>query len=414
MVPYPMSQRPRPRRRRGYTFTVGCLYPLTGRAARYGHDSIIGAEMAADEVNASGGVLGREVRLLFVDDRSDPTFAVKAAQRYVLEDDVDALMGVVSSAVALAVTEVSRHFGVLFVGTDHASARLTEEQFQPYYFRVTNNTRQSMTAGARYLGRRPWRRFAYIGPDYEYGHRQWQDFREALTRLLPDARVVGTAWPKLYAPDYRPALRSILDAGPEVLVHGFWGGDTVAFVAQALELGVFDRVQVVSFDAGGNYEVFEALGERMPCGLILSARHHNNFPPTAANRRFVQGFRDRARRYPAYPAHGAYVGVHFLAAAVARAGSVETEEVVRAGEGLVLATPRDREGQPSWIDPASHQVVQEMYIGVTEPQADYPPARVMLGQWEVIPAEAAAPRSRSERVRSGPHGPRARDVAEGG
>ncbi len=373
------------------TITVGCLYPLTGRAARYGHDSIVGAELAAEEVNEAGGVLGREIRLLFSDTRSDPTYAVQVAQRYVLEDQVDFLMGVVSSAEALAVTEVSRHFGVIFVGTDHASARLTVERFQPYYFRVTNNTTQSMRAGALFLSRKPWTTFAYIGPDYEYGHRQWQDFREYFERLRPDAQFVGTAWPKLYERDYRPYVQAILDRRPDVLIHGFWGGDTIAFMETALSMDLFPRVQVVSFDAGGNYEVFEALGDRVPAGMILSARHHNNFPPTEANRRFVARFWNRARRFPSYTAHGAYVGVKFIAAAVARAGSVDPEEVARAAEGMPLPTPRDREGVCSWIRPVDHQIVQEMYVGITEPCGDYPPARFMLGQWEVVGAEQLLP-----------------------
>jgi len=347
--------------------------------------------MAAEEVNAAGGILGKELRLLFADDRSDPTYAVKVAQRYVLEDQVDFLMGVVSSAVALAVTQVSRHFHVVFVGTDHASARLTLEAFQPYYFRVTNNTLQSMRAGTIYLSRRPWRRFYYIGPDYEYGHRQWLDFRQHLSRVLPDGQIMGASWPKLYERDYRPFIRTVLKAQPEALVHGFWGGDTIAFVEQALELGLFERVQVMSFDAGGNYEVFEALGERVPPGLILSARHHNNFPDTDANRRFVQTFWSRARRYPSYTAHGAYVGVHFIARATQRAGSLDPEDVVRAGEGLELPTPRDREGFCSWIRPVDHQVVQEMYVGRTEPSGAFPPARYLLGNWEVIPADQVLP-----------------------
>ncbi|MER3460402.1 MAG: amino acid ABC transporter substrate-binding protein, partial [candidate division GAL15 bacterium] len=192
-------RRVRLRRRSGRRdfITIGCLYPLTGRAARYGHDSIVGAEMAADEVNRRGGVLGKELRLLFADDRSDPTYAVRVAQRYVREDQVDFLLGVVSSAVALAVTQVSRYFRVVFVGTDHASARLTLEAFQPYYFRVTNNTMQSMRAGAVYLSRRPWRRFFYIGPDYEYGHRVVDDFWAMFKRLRPDAERVGEQWPPL-------------------------------------------------------------------------------------------------------------------------------------------------------------------------------------------------------------------------
>ncbi len=242
-----------------------------------------------------------------------------------------------------------------------------------------------------YLSRRPWRTFFYIGPDYEYGHRQWQDFQEFFFRLRPDARVVGTAWPPLYARDYRPHIEAILDASPEVLIHGFWGGDTIAFLEQALAMGLCERVQVVSFDAGGNYEVFEALGDRMPPGLILSGRHHNNFPPTGANRRFVQTFWRRARRYPSYTAHGAYVGVRFIAEAVRRASSLDPDDVIRAAEGMDLPTPRDREGTVSWIRPVDHQVVQEMYIGVTEPCGEFPPARYMLGRWEVVDARLLVP-----------------------
>ncbi|MDR7390892.1 MAG: ABC transporter substrate-binding protein, partial [Armatimonadota bacterium] len=168
-------------------------------------------------------------------------------------------------------------------------------------------------------------------------------------------------------------------------------GDTIAFLEQAAEVGLFGKVQVVSFDAGGNYEVFEALGDRIPAGLILSARHHNNFPLTEANRQFVEGFWRRARRYPSYTAHGAYVGVHFIARAVERAGSLDPDDVVRAGEGLELPTPRDREGFCSWIRPVDHQVVQEMYIGRTQPCDELPPARFLLGDWEVIPADELLP-----------------------
>ncbi|HEY8417103.1 MAG TPA: ABC transporter substrate-binding protein, partial [Limnochordales bacterium] len=122
---------------------VGCLFPMSGRAARYGQDAIIGADMAAEEINQAGGVLGREVRLYCSDYRSDPTYAVRLAQRYIDHDRVHFLAGVVSSAVALAVTRVAHERRVIFVGTDHASSRLTLEDFHPYYFRVTNNTMQS-------------------------------------------------------------------------------------------------------------------------------------------------------------------------------------------------------------------------------------------------------------------------------
>ena len=371
--------------------TIGCLYPMSGRAARYGHDSIIAADMAAEEINAAGGVFGRAIRLLCTDSRTDPTYAVRVAERYIREDHVDFLMGVVSSAEALAVTQVSREYRTVFVGTDHASSRLTLEEFQPYYFRVTNNTMQSMRAGALYMSRLPYQTYAFIGPDYEYGHRQWQEFREFLGRLRPDARFVGAAWPKLYAAEYGPHIRAVLELRPEVVVLGFWGGDTIEFIRQALQTPLFERCQVVSFDAGGNYDVMEALGDALPEGLILSARHHNNFPDTAENRRFVQRFFERTNRYPSYPAHGAYVGVHFIATVVRRCGGTDPDDFVRAAEGLVLPTPRDLPGRPSWVRAEDHQIVQDMYVGRTRPDRSLPPASRLLGDWFVASSDQLLP-----------------------
>lgn len=365
---------------------------MAGRGGRYGHDSMVAAEMAVDEINAGGGVLGRELRLLVADDRADPTYAVRAAIRFVEEDLVDFLMGVISSAVALAVNQVSREYRTIFVGTDHASSRLTLEAFQPYYFRVSNNTMQSMRAGALFSSKQPWTTYLYIGPDYEYGHRQWEDFREFLTALRPDVRVVGEVWPRLFEPDYAPYVEAIAKTKPDVVVHGFWGGDTIAFMRQALAQRLFDRTTVVSFDAGGNYDVFEALGEELPEGLILSSRHHNNLPDTALNRRYVNGFYERASRYPSYAAHGAYVGVHFIAQALRRASGLgDPEAFVAAAEGLAIKTPKDRDGFTSWVRAVDHQIVQEQAIGVTEHNEAFPPAKRMLGRWTVVAANRIIP-----------------------
>lgn len=372
--------------------TVGCLYPLQGRGARFGHDSIIAAEMAAEEINAGGGVLGRKIRLLFADDRGDPTYAVKTAVRYIEEDLVDFLMGVVSSAVALAVNEVSRQHRKVFIGTDHASSRVTIENFQRYYFRVSPSTIQSMRAGALYCSRQRWESYFYIGPDYEYGHRQWEDFRDFLAELRPDVRVAGQRWPRLYEPDYTAHIEAALRTCPDVVVHGFWGGDAVAFTRQALAAGLHERSRLVSFDAGGNYEVFEALGDLVPEGLILSARHHNNWPETERNRRFVEAFHTRSARYPSYAAHGAYVGVGFIARAVERAGTADDPEAfIQAAEGLFFESPGDREGVRSWVRAIDHQIVRDYAVGVTEVNARFPPATRMLGGWTVLDGERILP-----------------------
>lgn len=365
---------------------------MAGRASRFGHDSMIAAEMAAEEINEGGGVLGAELRLLFADERSDPTSAVRAAVRYVREDLVDVLMGVYSSAIGLAVSSVARELRTIFVGTEHASSRLSLEDFHRYYFRVSTSTYQSMAAGAIYASTRPWETYVWIAADYEYGHRQAAEYRACLGRLRPDVRVVEELWPKLFAPSYEPYLEAIKRLRPDVVVHGFSGGDAVAFTAQAAAAGLFDDVPVVGFDAGGDYQVLEALGDRMPPGVVLSARHHLNFPRTELNRRFVQRFHQRAQRYPSHAACGAYVGVHFVAAALSRAGTVgDADAFVEAAEDLRLTTPADPEGTSSRIRAIDHQLVRDHAIGITEPNPGFPPATRMLGGFTVIEGDRLLP-----------------------
>ncbi|HZW37344.1 MAG TPA: ABC transporter substrate-binding protein, partial [Candidatus Deferrimicrobiaceae bacterium] len=214
---------------------IGAMYPMTGRAGRYGIDSVSGAEIAMEEINAKGGVNGRMIDIIFNDSKANPAYSVKVAKRYISEDKVNFLMGVVSSAVGLAVTEVSKENKVIFVGTDHASTALTTEKFQPYYFRVSNNTYQSAAAAAFYANdKKEWKKYYVIGPDYEYGHRTWEDFWMLLQKKRKDVQLLGQAWPKLFEPDYTPYITAILRAKPDVLVTTFWGGDTVAFIKQAL------------------------------------------------------------------------------------------------------------------------------------------------------------------------------------
>jgi branched-chain amino acid transport system substrate-binding protein len=284
----------------------------------------------------------------------------------------------------------------IFIGTDHASSRLTIEGFHRHYFRVTNDTYASMAAGARHLvdlqARSPWRRIAFIGPDYDYGHVSLLDLRSNLDRLGAQYEVVGEFWPKLYEPDYSAYLRAIEQAAPEVVVVALWGGDFIAFLKQAAASPFFHRVRLANFDTGGNYDVMVALGDEPLPGLVLSARHHANWPDTPHNRWFVETFHRLEGRFPTYAAEGAYSGILAIAEAVRRAGGARsTEALVAALEGMRLDLPEDPPGFTSYLDPATHQIVQAQAIGEVVPDDRFPPAKVMLGKWVVYAAQDLVP-----------------------
>ena len=375
---------------------VGCMFPMTGPGGLYGQDSAAAIQLALDEVNARGGGAGLPVRVVLEDSKSKPAFAVRIAERFIHEDKVDFLCGAVSSAVGLAVSEVARRNRTIFIGTDHASSRLTLENFHPYYFRLSNNTYQSMAAGALYLAdlqkAEGWKTIAFVGPDYEYGHIMWDDLRSKLDELKVRYEIVGEFWPKLYEPDFTAYITAIQRLGPDIVVGGHWGGDAVAFIRQGRAYGLFESVRFFNFDAGGNYEVMAALGADMPLGLVLSARHHNNWPDTARNRDFVARFHGATGRYPSYAAEGAYAGILAIAAAVDALGNAEdTEGLIAALENLALKLPEDPEGFTSYIDPLTHQIVQMQAIGEVVANSDYPPATTMLGNWKVFSAELLMP-----------------------
>lgn len=378
--------------------TLGCLYPMTERAAIYGQDSIAGIQVALGELQAereAGQQLPR-LRVIIDDDQSKASYGTSLARAFIRKDGVQVLCGMVSSGVAIAVSQLAREEKVLMIGTDHASSRMTLENGHRYYFRMTNDTWTSMAAGAHYLkalqARTGWKRLAFIGPDYEYGHVSRDDLHEALRQLGVKFEDVTELWPRLYEPDYSAYIAALEQARPDIIVSALWGGDFHAFVKQAAGTRLFETSRLANFDTGGNYDFLVALGDKAPPGLILSARHHNNWPDTPRNRSFVDRFHTLTGRYPTYAAEGAYSGVMALARASQKAGgATDTESLVNALEGLEIALPEDPPGFVSRIDPLTHQIQQAQAVGTPVRNDDYPPAKLMLGDWSVYSATDLLP-----------------------
>jgi branched-chain amino acid transport system substrate-binding protein len=393
--------------------TVGCMFPMTGRSGIYGRDSVGGIRVALERLAQDRPARAPRLRVLVEDDRSKASYAARIAEDFVRRDGARFVCGVVSSGVGQAVSRFAAENDVIFVGTDHASSRLTIEELHRRYFRVSNDSYASMAAGARYLAelrrREPWQRIAFIGADYDYGHVSLEDLRTSLDALGAGYELVAELWPKLYEPDYSQYIRALQAAKPDIVVAALWGGDFTAFLKQAAATGFFEHARLANFDTGGNYDVMVELGSAPPPGLILSARHHNNWPDTPLNRWFVTTFHALEGRYPTYAAEGAYSGIMAIASAVARAGGARsTDRLVEALEGLTLELPEDPPGFRSRIDPATHQIAQAQAVGEVVPDASFPPAQVMLGRWSVYPAELLQPppdviRRRREKARERTH-----------
>jgi len=370
--------------------TVGCLFPMSGRGGLYGQDSVVGIQLAFEHLQQLPQDYPK-IRVLISDSRSKASRAARQVRDFVRSEGARFICGVVNSAIALQIAQVADDERVFFIGTDHASSRLTRADNRPYYFRMNNNSAQSMQAGASYIREKFGQhrdgeplRIAYIGPDYDYGYQVWQDLRRGLDNEQVRYQVVTTLWPRLYEPDYTPYLRALLENETDLVINAMWGGDLVAFIQQANQTSLFQQMRFANFDTGGNYEVLSTLGADLPAGLILSARHHNNWPDTEYNRWFVERFHATSGRYPSYAAEGAYSGILAIAEALRIAGSDADDQAIRQALGsLRLKLPEDPDNFFSFMNPVNHQLQQVIAIGETLPDDRYPPARMMLGNWRI-------------------------------
>lgn len=379
------------------TVKIGCLYPLTGPGGLYGRDSAIAIEMALEDLANSDQGPYPKLDITIEDTRSKTLRSLQIARQFIEEDDVDFLCGVVSSSIAMAVTDVVKDTDVFFIGTDHASPSLTSYALHPNYFRVSNGSRQSMLAGAQYIERHfdtsdaPLR-IAFIGPDYEYGYQSWDDLQAFLGQNGVAYEVAGTYWPKLFETDFSSYIDAINAQAPDIIVNGHWGLDLVTFIRQANQTALFETSEFMNFDAGGNFEVLAELGNEMPLGIVLSARHHNTWPYTLQNTEFVTRFQAQAGRYPSYAAQGAYAGVKVIAEAVKKAGGAGDPNALRAAlQTTEISLPEDPAGFKSKMDPMHHQMLQVQAIGRTVFNTSFAPAKVQLGNWEVFYPPAAWP-----------------------
>ncbi|WP_395715131.1 ABC transporter substrate-binding protein [Reyranella sp.] len=166
---------------------IGLLYSLSGMAAVYTKGTVIGHQIAAEEINAAGGLLGgRKIEYVIRDDKLKPGIAVEEFRRMVTRDQTDFVMGVISSGVALAVSEVAKEMKVLFVDTIAQTAALTEEQGHDYVVRLNTNTGVMGRTAALAAANGKWKTYYFIGPDYEYGHRMNADFWDYLKAKRSD------------------------------------------------------------------------------------------------------------------------------------------------------------------------------------------------------------------------------------
>lgn len=351
---------------------VGFPMILSGPGALFGEPALKGAQMFVEEVNAKGGLLGRKLELLARDTKGNADEAVRVSRELILRENVDFLVGTLTSAEGPAVSVVAKENKIVFIAPIPKTDQLTApDKLHPYVFRVAATTTMEGRSAAEIVAKWNAKRIATISPDYAYGQDVTRAFVQHLKKIKPAVEIVDQQWPKLGEADYTPFTNAQMAKKPEAVFSSLWGGHFVTFAKQAKPLGYFDAIKYNFIGVGeaGSPESTKAMGADYPVGIwgnSYDAFYWEGGPPhkdyTARLSRYLKD------EYPSSWAIQGYMGLQFLTEAVKRAGNTDSDKVARALLGLAVDTPHGK----ITIREKDHQANRGQLYGKTVKDPRYP------------------------------------------
>lgn len=339
----------------GNAIRIGVVTPISGTYAGIGQQVTWGLDMAAAEINANGGVMGRQIELVYEDSEANPAVAVQKAEKLYTSENVDFLTGTVNSGATLAVGQVAERAGKLLATTVSFSDAITGDKCSPNVFRVNARAGQQSAALAAWVKQeKPGAKIFYLGPDYEMGRSTVAAFKE--NAELVGAESVGEVFAPLDSKDYSQYFGRVRSARPEVLYTSVAGNDTVRLFTQMKDFGVLDGLTVLGASGTVTGQNIGAIGDAAE-GFITGVGY-SPLIDSPENKAFVEKFNAENGADPDLYGADSYGILFAYKAAVEAAGSTETDAVRAALEGLTWDTPQG----PKTIRAGDHQAIQPMYV----------------------------------------------------
>lgn len=361
------------------TIRLGFVADVSGIGATFYKSQKAALDMFIEEANAGGGVLGKKLELIVRDAQLKPDIGSNMARELILSEKCDFLIGPTSSAVALAVTKVSKEFKkIVYFHTSNTEA-LTTTDFQPYMFQVVPNTGIEGRGIALFLSQKPFKKYSLCGPDYAYGHDNLGSFKKEMAKLKPDAQISEPVWVKIGESNLSPYIPTLMASKPDAIYSAFWGGQLASFIKQGKPYGVFKQA---AFSSLFDLDLLRAMGTEMLEGLTGYTRCPFYAIDTPQMKAFSKKYFEKYKEWPADWALMAYDGMIALTEAIKKANSVDSEQVVKVLGGLKFKSLRGER----YIREVDHMANVGIYVGVTTKDPNYKEFFIMKDVVEV-PAE---------------------------
>ena len=324
-------------------------------------------------VNAKGGILGRPVKVMYYDTSAKPANGIEMLKKAVYEDKADFVISTDSSGVVLASYPIMKDLKKVYISGTGA-AETMQNTTNRYCFHASHSSRTFGYAMAQLLHEKypDIRKVIGVNPDYSWGRAVWAAFKESFKKFQPGAEFPLELWPPFGTLDFKPYISQImaLDNLKQYAIHtSLWAGDQVTFNKQGKAFGMFDKIGVFLDDSSTNLAVQVALGADGVPGWGTS--HYSYIYDSPSNREFVKAWQSKYGKtaLPTSSAGGTFRACQFLQAAIDKAGTVDTDAVITALEGLHL---EDTVSGPSYMREWDHIVITAMILGEATKDPRYP------------------------------------------
>ena len=318
-----------------------------------------GWELAVEEVNKAGGIGGRQLEVVSRDDNGTPGDAVRTAEELVSRENVALLTGTFLSHVGLAVADFAKQRKVLFVAAEPLTDKIVWEGGNKYTYRLRASTYMQtsmLVADAVKLNKKRW---ALVYPNYEYGQSAIASFKTLMSEKQPGVEFVVEQAAPLGKIDAGAVAQAVADASPDAIFNVTFGADLQKFVREGETRGLFKDRPVFSV-LGGEPEYLDPLKDEAPVGWYVTGYPWQTID-TPEHKAFLEAYRAKFNDYPRLGSVVGYATIHTIAAALKKAGAVDTEKLVAAMDGLEVGTPFGK----IMYRPLDHQSTMGAYVGRT-------------------------------------------------
>ncbi|WP_165832588.1 ABC transporter substrate-binding protein [Pusillimonas noertemannii] len=316
-----------------------------------------GMDLAVEEINKAGGINGKQVELVIRDDNSNTGDAVRAVEDLLARDKVDVLTGTFLSHIGLAVTDYAKHKKVFFLASEPLTDKIVWENGNPYTFRLRASTYMQVAMLVPEAVKMNKKRWALVYPNYEYGQSAVATFKKLLKEAQPDVEFVAEQATPLGKVDAANVIQALADAKPDAMFNVLFAADLAKLVRAGTQRNFFKDLSVVSL-LTGEPEYLDPLGNETPEGWVVTG-----YPwyaiDTPEHKKFLDAYQAKFNDYPRLGTIVGYSAIKSLAAGIKKAGSTETDAMIKAFKGLEVETPF---GQIMYR-PIDHQSTMGAYVG---------------------------------------------------